>query len=132
MAQDSKWSIHDNIWNFYVTDPQLHRKGYTIYKVTCQTFPIKSPETLTELVCWKRYNDFKTLHKSLLALHKALHRRDQFPEFAKPKLFGRFDDTVIEERRQSAVGLLNFIATQPHLYKSLVFKQFLEVLVLYF
>ncbi|XP_059179556.1 ribosomal protein S6 kinase delta-1-like [Physella acuta] len=126
MAQDTKWSVHDNIWNFSVTEPQLHRKGYTIYKVTCQTFPIRSPEALTELICWKRYNDFKTLHKALLALHKALHRKDQFPEFAKPKLFGRFDDTVIEERRLSAVQLLNFVATQPHLYKSLVFKQFLE------
>ena len=40
---------------------------------------------------------------------------------------GRFDDDVIEERRQSAAALLNFISTQPHLYKSLVFKQFLEV-----
>ncbi|GFR99059.1 ribosomal protein S6 kinase delta-1 [Elysia marginata] len=91
-----------------------------------QTFPIKAPETLTELICWKRYNDFKTLYKSLSALHKALHRRDAFPEFAKPKLFGRFDDDVIEERRQSAAALLNFVSTQPHLYKSLVFKQFLE------
>ncbi|KAK6997823.1 ribosomal protein S6 kinase delta-1 [Biomphalaria glabrata] len=126
MAHDNKWSVHDNVWNFLVTDPQLHRKGYTIYKVTCQTFPIKSPETLTEFVCWKRYNDFKTLHKALLALHKALHRKDQFPDFAKPKLFGRFDNNVIEERRLSAVELLHFVATQPHLYKSLVFKQFLE------
>ncbi|RUS80357.1 hypothetical protein EGW08_011896, partial [Elysia chlorotica] len=90
------------------------------------TFPIKAPETLTELICWKRYNDFKTLYKSLSSLHKALHRRDAFPEFAKPKLFGRFDDDVIEERRQSAAALLNFVSTQPHLYKSLVFKQFLE------
>ncbi|KAH9490776.1 hypothetical protein Btru_046971 [Bulinus truncatus] len=114
MAHDNKWSVHDNIWNFSVTDPQLHRKGYTIYKVSCQ------------FVSWKRYNDFKTLHKSLFALHKALHRKDNFPEFAKPKLFGRFDNCVIEERRQSAVDLLNFVATQPHLYKSLVFKQFLE------
>ncbi|GFO48697.1 ribosomal protein s6 kinase delta-1 [Plakobranchus ocellatus] len=126
MAQDSRWSVHDNIWHFTVTDPQLHKKGFTVYKVTCKTFPIKAPETLTELICWKRYNDFKTLYKSLLALHKALHRRDTFPDFAKPKLFGRFDDDVIEERRQSAAELLKFVSTQPHLYKSLVFKQFLE------
>ncbi|CAG5123035.1 unnamed protein product [Candidula unifasciata] len=126
MAHDSKWNVQDNIWHFAVTDPQLHSKGFTVYKVTCKTFPIRSPEALTEVVCWKRYNDFKVLHKSLLALHKALHRRDQFPEFAKPKLFGRFDENVIEERRMSSLELLNFVATQPHLYKSLVFKQFLE------
>ncbi|BFZ07313.1 hypothetical protein BsWGS_10351 [Bradybaena similaris] len=126
MAHDTKWNVQDNIWHFAVTDPELHSKGFTVYKVTCKTFPIRSPEALTEVVCWKRYNDFKILHKSLLALHKALHRRDQFPEFAKPKLFGRFDENVIEERRLSALGLLNFVATQPHLYKSLVFKQFIE------
>ena len=42
-------------------------------------------------------------------------------------LSGRFDDTVIEERRISAVAFLNFVATQPHLYKSLLFRQFLDV-----
>ena len=40
---------------------------------------------------------------------------------------GRFDDAVIEERRCSALELLNFIGRQSHLYKSQIFNKFLEV-----
>ncbi|KAK7506834.1 hypothetical protein BaRGS_00001685 [Batillaria attramentaria] len=125
-ASDLKLSLHDKIWNFDVADPRLHPKGFTIYKVTCRFFAIDQPESLTVVVTWKRYNDFKNLYKSMMNLHRALHRRDTFPVFAKPKVFGRFDDTVIEERRQSALALLNFIGTQPHLYKSQLLARFLS------
>ncbi|KAL8589734.1 hypothetical protein ACOMHN_027242 [Nucella lapillus] len=111
---DSKLSLHDKIWNFDVAEPRLHPKGFTVYKVTCR------------VVAWKRYNDFKHLYKAMLTVHKALHRRDAFPVFAKPKVFGRFDEAVVEERRQSGLSLLNFIGTQPHLYKSQVLTQFLS------
>ncbi|XP_046571103.1 ribosomal protein S6 kinase delta-1-like [Haliotis rubra] len=114
----------DYIWFFEVSDPQLHPKGFTVYKVTCKVFPISCPECLKETIIWKRYNDFKQLHKAMFNLHKALHRREEFPQFAKPKLFGRFDDTVIEERRQSGLDLLNFIGKQPHLFKSHIFEKF--------
>ncbi|XP_067680565.1 ribosomal protein S6 kinase delta-1-like [Haliotis asinina] len=114
----------DYIWFFEVSDPQLHPKGFTVYKVTCKVFPISCPECLKETIIWKRYNDFKQLHKAMSSLHKALHRREEFPQFAKPKLFGRFDDTVIEERRQSGLDLLNFIGKQPHLFKSHIFEKF--------
>ena len=43
---------------------------------------------LFQVVTWKRYNDFKQLYKSMLCLHKSLHRKDEFPKFAKPLLFG--------------------------------------------
>lgn len=42
-----------------------------------------------QVVAWKRYNDFKQLYKSMLSLHKSLHRKDEFPKFAKPLLFGK-------------------------------------------
>ncbi|ESO90139.1 hypothetical protein LOTGIDRAFT_123935 [Lottia gigantea] len=121
----------DKIWFFDVTDPQLHPNGFTIYRVTCKVFMINSPESLTETVVWKRYNDFKQLFKAMFSLHRALHRRDKFPEFAKPKVFGIFEESVIEERRQSALRLLRFISEQPHLSNSNVLRKFLEV-VLYF
>ncbi|KAK3093939.1 hypothetical protein FSP39_022039 [Pinctada imbricata] len=79
-----------------------------------------------QVVVWKRYNDFKRLYKSLFGLHKALHRREQFPTFAKPKLFGRFDESVIEERRQSALTLLEFIGLHSYLYKSKEFVAFIK------
>jgi hypothetical protein len=40
---------------------------------------------------------------------------------------GRFEEAVVEERRQSALALLNFIGTQPHLYKSKTLAEFLAV-----
>ncbi|XP_062573816.1 ribosomal protein S6 kinase delta-1-like [Saccostrea cucullata] len=116
----------EKIWSFDVTDPTLHPNGFTIYKVTCRVFIIRSPESLTEVVTWKRYNDFKQLYKSMLSLHKALHRKEEFPKFARPLLFGRFDETVIEERRQSAIKLLQFIGKHHYLYNSNDFKAFIK------
>jgi len=42
---------------------------------------------LLQSVTWKRYNDFKKLHKAMFSLHKALHRREEFPPFVKAQLF---------------------------------------------
>ncbi|XP_013397496.1 ribosomal protein S6 kinase delta-1 [Lingula anatina] len=112
--------------SFTVTDPQLHEKGHTIYCVTSKVFPIDRPEVITEVVVWRRYNDFKKLYQSLLKLHKALHRRAEFPPFAKAKLFGRFEENVIEERRQCAENLLNFAGSQDHLFMSNLFQSFFE------
>ncbi|KAL4238691.1 Ribosomal protein S6 kinase delta-1 [Mactra antiquata] len=125
MAASSSLS-QEKIWFFDVSDPSNHPKGFTVYKITAKVFPVHSPESLTEIIVWKRYNDFKQLFKSMSSLHKSLHRRDEFPAFAKPKLFGRFDEQVIEERRSSALDLLNFIGRQSHLYKSQIFIKFLE------
>ncbi|XP_063426593.1 ribosomal protein S6 kinase delta-1-like isoform X2 [Mytilus trossulus] len=119
-------SVQDKIWNFNVSDPTLHPNGFTIYKVTMRVFRMSESDKLTEIIIWKRYNDFKELYKGMINLHKALHRRNPFPVFAKPKLFGRFEETVIEERRKSAIDLLVFIGSQPHLYNSKIFEEFLK------
>ncbi|CAG2214662.1 RSKL [Mytilus edulis] len=119
-------SVQDKIWNFNVSDPTLHPNGFTIYKVTIRVFRMSESDKLTEIIIWKRYNDFKELYKGMINLHKALHRRNPFPVFAKPKLFGRFEETVIEERRKSAIDLLVFIGSQPHLYNSKIFEEFLK------
>ncbi|XP_069116020.1 ribosomal protein S6 kinase delta-1-like [Argopecten irradians] len=122
----AKTKNRDRLWQFDVSDPTKHPDGFTIYKVSCKVFQIHSPESLTEILIWKRYNDFKNLFKMMLALHRALHRKEDFPQFAKPKLFGRFEDSVIEERRLSALQLLNFIGNQAHLHKSKAFQEFLK------
>ena len=41
-----------------------------------------------KVVVWRRYNDFKKLYKAMLSLHQALHRKEEFPPFAKGKVFG--------------------------------------------
>ncbi|VDH89444.1 Hypothetical predicted protein [Mytilus galloprovincialis] len=119
-------SVQDKIWNFNVSDPTLHPNGFTIYKVTIRVFRMSESDKLTEIIIWKRYNDFKELYKGMINLHKALHRRNPFPVFAKPKLFGRFEETVIEERRKSHIDLLVFIGSQPHLYNLKFLKNFLR------
>ncbi|CAN2387422.1 phosphatidylinositol binding [Pristimantis euphronides] len=105
---------------FYtVTDPRRHQKGFTIYKVTARIVSRKTPEDVQEIVTWKRYSDFKKLHRDLWQIHKNFFRQTElFPPFAKAKLFGRFDECVVEERRQCAEDLLQFSANIPALYNS--------------
>ncbi|XP_012988099.2 ribosomal protein S6 kinase delta-1 isoform X2 [Esox lucius] len=105
---------------FYtVTDPKKHQKGYTVYKVTARIISRKNPEDVQEITVWKRYSDFRKLHHNLWQLHRNLFSQSElFPPFAKAKVFGRFDDTVIEERRQCSEDLLQFSANIPALYSS--------------
>ncbi|XP_069787419.1 ribosomal protein S6 kinase delta-1 isoform X2 [Narcine bancroftii] len=113
---------------FYtVTDPKRHRKGYTVYKVTARVVSRRNPEEVQEIVVWKRYNDFKKLHKEFWQLHKTIYRHPElFPPFAKGKVFGRFDKSVIEERRQCAEDLLQFSANVPALYNSKQLEDFFK------
>uniref|UniRef100_A0A3Q3IN79 Protein kinase domain-containing protein n=1 Tax=Monopterus albus TaxID=43700 RepID=A0A3Q3IN79_MONAL len=101
---------------FYtVTDPKKHQKGYTVYKVTAR------------IVVWKRYSDFRKLHHNLWQLHKNVCSQSElFPPFAKAKVFGRFDDSVIEERRQCSEDLLQFSANIPALYASQHIQDFFK------
>ncbi|KAF5891955.1 ribosomal protein S6 kinase delta-1, partial [Clarias magur] len=113
---------------FYtVTDPKKHKKGYTVYKVTARIISRKNPEDVQEITVWKRYSDFKKLHKDLWQIHKNLYRQSElFPPFAKSKVFGRFDDSVIEERRQCSEDLLQFSANIPALYASQYIQDFFK------
>ncbi|XP_052123936.1 ribosomal protein S6 kinase delta-1 [Frankliniella occidentalis] len=111
---------------FTVTDPRRHSKGFTVYKVTSTVFPRNSPEAKTEVVVWKRYKEFQILYKDLKSRHEKLYLKDQFPSFSKPRLFGRFESDVIEERRRTAQDLLDFTAKHPPLFTSQSCVKFFE------
>ncbi|XP_031437558.1 ribosomal protein S6 kinase delta-1 isoform X2 [Clupea harengus] len=113
---------------FYtVTDPRKHEKGYTVYKVTARIISRKTPEDIQEITVWKRYSDFRKLHQDLWQIHRHLFRHSElFPPFAKAKVFGRFDDSVIEERRQCSEDLLQFSANIPALYSSQHIEDFFK------
>ncbi|XP_077013905.1 ribosomal protein S6 kinase delta-1 isoform X2 [Tamandua tetradactyla] len=113
---------------FYtVTEPQRHPRGYTVYKVTARVVSRRNPEDVQEIIVWKRYSDFKKLHKELWQIHKNLFQHSElFPPFAKGIVFGRFDETVIEERRQCAEDLLQFSANIPALYNSKQVEDFFK------
>ncbi|XP_064461017.1 ribosomal protein S6 kinase delta-1-like [Ornithodoros turicata] len=117
---------HEWIRKFSVSSPTLHKKGYTIYRVVSKVFPKNSVEATSQVVVWKRYNDFKKLYKSLLHIYKGLHLKGEFPKFPKAQIFGRFQEDVIEARRQSALLILEFAARYPVLYNSQVFAKFFE------
>uniref|UniRef100_A0A8D1VWR8 Ribosomal protein S6 kinase delta-1 n=2 Tax=Sus scrofa TaxID=9823 RepID=A0A8D1VWR8_PIG len=94
---------------------------------TAEVVSRRNPEDVQEIIVWKRYSDFKKLHKELWQIHKNLFRHSElFPPFAKGIVFGRFDETVIEERRQCAEDLLQFSANIPALYNSKQLEDFFK------
>ncbi|RZF34165.1 hypothetical protein LSTR_LSTR003575 [Laodelphax striatellus] len=121
-------ALKDDTWvrRFIVSDPVKHKKGFTLYKITSIVFPKKHPEAVTKIIVWKRYNDFKKLHKELKLKYQKLQLPDKFPPFVKAKFFRRFEDDVIEERRQAALVLLDFVAQHSALFTSEAFVKFFQ------
>ncbi|XP_076797721.1 ribosomal protein S6 kinase delta-1 isoform X3 [Arvicanthis niloticus] len=145
----SPWGHSADLARFYtVTEPQRHPRGYTVYKVTARVVSRRNPEDVQEVAClslwtfhlpllkklpglliivWRRYSDFKKLHRELWQIHRNAFRHSElFPPFAKGTVFGRFDKTVIEERRQCAEDLLQFSANIPALYNSKQLQDFFK------
>ncbi|GAB1285879.1 Non-specific serine/threonine protein kinase [Apodemus speciosus] len=124
----SSWGHSADLARFYtVTEPQRHPKGYTVYKVTARVVSRRNPEDVQEIIVWRRYSDFKKLHRELWQIHRNAFRHSElFPPFAKGTVFGRFDKTVIEERRQCAEDLLQFSANIPALYNSQQLQDFFK------
>ncbi|XP_007518799.1 sorting nexin-15 [Erinaceus europaeus] len=115
----------DFLRHYTVSDPRTHPKGYTEYKVTAQFISKRDPEDVKEVVVWKRYNDFRKLHGDLAYTHRNLFRRlEEFPAFPRAQVFGRFEASVIEERRKGAEDLLRFTVHVPALNNSPQLKEF--------
>ncbi|XP_021120265.1 sorting nexin-15 isoform X2 [Heterocephalus glaber] len=109
----SRQAKDDFLRHYTVCDPRTHPKGYTEYKVTAQ------------VVVWKRYSDFRKLHGDLAYTHRNLFRRlEEFPAFPRGQVFGRFEASVIEERRKAAEDLLRFTVHIPALNNSPQLKEF--------
>ncbi|XP_069897615.1 ribosomal protein S6 kinase delta-1 isoform X6 [Dipodomys merriami] len=117
----------EDLWQYIGDGSTRELRGkellYHVYKVVSR----RNPEDVQEIIVWKRYSDFKKLHKELWQIHKNLFRHSElFPPFAKGIVFGRFDKTVIEERRQCAEDLLQFSANIPALYNSKQLEDFFK------
>ncbi|XP_045039263.2 sorting nexin-15 isoform X1 [Desmodus rotundus] len=85
----------------------------------------RDPEDVKEVVVWKRYSDFRKLHGDLAYTHRNLFRRlEAFPAFPRAQVFGRFEASVIEERRKGAEDLLRFTVHIPALNNSPQLKEF--------
>ncbi|XP_043827042.1 sorting nexin-15 isoform X2 [Dromiciops gliroides] len=110
---------------YTVSDTRTHPKGYTEYKVTAQFISKTNQEDVKEVVVWKRYSDFRRLHGDLAYTHRNLFRRlEEFPAFPPAQVFGRFEASVIEERRKAAEDMLRFTVNIPALNNSPQLKEF--------
>lgn len=97
----------------------------TLLPFLSQFISKKDPEDIKEVVVWKRYSDFRKLHGDLAYTHRNLFRRlEEFPAFPRAQVFGRFEASVIEERRKGAEDLLRFTVPIPALNNSPQLKEF--------
>ncbi|KAI8129528.1 hypothetical protein FF38_13560 [Lucilia cuprina] len=120
MAPDLGGWIH----NFTVTDTQTHKGGYTLYKITSIVFPRSVPQALTQIVVWRRFHDVKRLHRDLKRRHKSLQLPGYLPEPIDCSFFKRFDNDIIQKRKEYILQLLDFAAQHTALYKCHAFAQF--------
>ncbi|KAI4468772.1 ribosomal protein s6 kinase [Holotrichia oblita] len=109
-----------------IPETSQHKKGFTIYKVISMLYPEKCPDAITKITVWKRYNEFKKLHRELKSKHRSLRLADKFPTLPSHPFFKRFNSNVIMERRTAILFFLEYIAKQPELFTSDIFVKFFE------
>ncbi|XP_028141296.1 ribosomal protein S6 kinase delta-1 [Diabrotica virgifera virgifera] len=120
-------SVHDKwIRIFDVPDVRKHKNGFTIYKVVSMLYPENCPDAVTRVIVWKRFNDFRKLHKDLKSLYKKLTKSKDFPSLPAKTVLKRFDDDTIHERKQSVLNFLEFVGGNYQLFTSKEFVKFLE------
>ncbi|XP_042867899.1 ribosomal protein S6 kinase delta-1-like isoform X2 [Penaeus japonicus] len=111
---------------FDVSETKRHPKGYTIYQVKSTVFLRSSPEASTSVVVWRRYSEFRRLHKAIGELHHKLSLPGQLPPFPRATILNRFEADVVETRRLAALSLLKFIGQHNPLFTSEAFTKFFQ------
>ncbi|XP_014226655.1 ribosomal protein S6 kinase delta-1 [Trichogramma pretiosum] len=111
---------------FVISETSRHKRGFTIYKVTSLMFLKSAPDVISKVSIWKRYSDFKKLHSSIQSLHSSLKIKEPMPPFLKPTFFRRFETEVIEQRKECATKLLEFIGRYDALFTSDIFTNFFD------
>uniref|UniRef100_A0A914WTZ1 Ribosomal protein S6 kinase delta-1 n=1 Tax=Plectus sambesii TaxID=2011161 RepID=A0A914WTZ1_9BILA len=124
-AAKGDWSTKVVITEVKETD------GHTCYLILINAVPKNSldldPVTFSQ---WTRYKELWKLWQLESKLHQQLYLRGEFPDFPKPKLFGKFDAETITERREKAEAFLHFIVSNDVLRKSQLTLQFFEQAVM--
>ncbi|GAB0093732.1 ribosomal protein S6 kinase delta-1 [Sergentomyia squamirostris] len=122
MATAAVGWVHD----FAINEISRHKKGYTIYKITSIVYPKCVPEALSCVTVWKRFSEIKKLQREIEQKHRALKLSGKVPRLEDRHFFRRFDEEVINERREYILQLLDFVAMYPSLYTCEVFVKFLR------
>ncbi|XP_044263712.1 ribosomal protein S6 kinase delta-1 isoform X2 [Tribolium madens] len=111
---------------FDIPDVSNHRKGFTIYKVISMLYPESCPDAITKITVWKRFNDFKKLHREIKVLHNKLNIKDKYPSLPTSSYFKRFSEETVQERRQSILNFLEYVGYHSQLFTSSEFVKFFE------
>ncbi|CAH0550105.1 unnamed protein product [Brassicogethes aeneus] len=111
---------------FDVPETNKHKNGYTIYKVISLLYPESCPDAVTKVTVWKRFNDFKKLHREVKVLHRKLNLESKLPNLPGSSLFKRFDEETITIRKQSILNFLEYVGSQSQLFTSTEFVKFFE------
>lgn len=75
--------------NFILLNIYLHLViGFQLYPESC-------PDAVTKVTVWKRYNDFRKLHREIKALHKSFQIKDKLPNLPNTMFFKRLHCVVI-------------------------------------
>ncbi|TPP58457.1 hypothetical protein FGIG_08047 [Fasciola gigantica] len=112
-----------------VLNPRLDPTGnYTVYTVRVHVTPvaIDLDESVTEFLT--RYRECKKLERCLGQYYRDLFRPDPFPTLPVPEYRMRFNQAVIEERRQAIEQMLQFINDRPYLYRHNFYVSFTNAL----
>ncbi|VDK36711.1 unnamed protein product, partial [Dibothriocephalus latus] len=98
------------------------RGSFTVYRVIIE----KSSQALVEeRMLFKRYSDFKRLHKSLQRVVKELEYGTPLPSLPKETFFNRLDPEVVESRRVFLDALLKVICSKEWLFCHQTFAKFI-------
>ncbi|KAF5275098.1 hypothetical protein FQA39_LY07035 [Lamprigera yunnana] len=118
---------YDDSWVqiFDVLDTSKHKKGFTVYKIISMLYPKNRPDSVTKVTVWKRYNDFKKLHRDVKNYSKSLKLKG-FPSLPSVSYFHRFDENVIQQRKASILQFLEFVSLNRLLYTSDVCVKFFK------
>lgn len=55
----------------------------------CKVYPKACPDAVTKVTVWKRYNDFKKLHRELKSRYKCLEIAEKYPTLLSTSYFKR-------------------------------------------
>lgn len=108
-----------------------------------QLYPETNPDAITKITVWKRFNDFKKLHKEIKALHRKLGITDKCPNLPSSTFFKRFtfsllnhcksilfsyrfDEEIVQDRKQNILHFLEYVGCHSPLFTSHVFVTFFE------
>ncbi|XP_022907278.1 ribosomal protein S6 kinase-like 1 isoform X2 [Onthophagus taurus] len=111
---------------FDIPETCQHKKGFTIYKIISMLYPENCPDAVTKITVWKRYNEFKKLHRELKGKHQSLKLTDKYPALPSHPYFKRFNKDVVRERKEAMLNFLEYIGTIPTLFTSQFFVKFFE------